>query len=214
MKYCAIIGDIVGSRTLPNRASVQVRFKKAIDQINKKYRRFIASSFTVTLGDEFQGLLYDPSASYGIIKSMKEEILPVELVFGVGIGEMTTGFDESISIGSDGPAYHYARQMVMRAKKKKPSICYFSASPEDGIINALVYFIESCTNKQTARQREVIKLYEQGFSQERIAKQLGIKQPSVSNIIDKGFYHEIKNAEEQIVDFLRSRYNCPDNNQG
>jgi hypothetical protein len=125
MIYCAIIGDIVKSKEIKNRQEIQDRFKRVIEEINNEYSEFIASKFTVTLGDEFQGLLYTPHISYHLIKDINKKMNPIGLVFGVGIGTMDTYFNKELSIGADGPAYHYARKMVGRAKKRKPSVCFF-----------------------------------------------------------------------------------------
>ncbi|MBA1336644.1 MAG: hypothetical protein HPY66_3079 [Firmicutes bacterium] len=206
MIYCAIIGDIVQSRKIEDRQLIQDRFIGTIDRINQNYNNFIASNFTITLGDEFEGLLFSPSKSYEIIEAVKKQMAPTQLVFGVGIGTMSTQFSKNTSLGSDGPAFHYARKMVNRAKKKKPSICYYSNSPEDELINSLIYFIESCTFEQTKRQKQIIDLYEAGHSQEDIANLVKIKQPSVSEHINNGFYHEIKAAKLSIFSFLKDKY--------
>ena len=55
--YIAIIGDIKNSKKIQDRNRFQQKFKKILDQINIKYADSIASNFTITLGDEFQGLL-------------------------------------------------------------------------------------------------------------------------------------------------------------
>lgn len=58
--------------------------------MNDKYKEYIASRFTVALGDEFQGLLYGKYSylSCEIIKFISQNMKPVKLVYGVGIGGM------------------------------------------------------------------------------------------------------------------------------
>ena len=55
--YIAIIGDIKNSKKIVDRGAIQEHLKKILDNINLKYSDCIASKFTITLGDEFQGLL-------------------------------------------------------------------------------------------------------------------------------------------------------------
>ncbi len=205
--YCAIIGDIVKSRQYKNRQALQKKFKHTIDEVNLKYTKFIASNFTITLGDEFQGLLFKPYYCFEIIKYIKNKMYPVKFVFGIGIGTMDTNFNKSISIGSDGPAYHYAREMVERAKKKKPSICFKSNSIEDELIISILQFIESTEKNWTNRQKEVIELYKKFNSQSIVAKKLNIKQPSVNNILKKSLYYEIEHAKKELENFLESKFN-------
>lgn len=206
MNYCAIIGDIVGSRDIKNRQEVQDQFNTALKKANKKYDSYIASNFLVTLGDEFQGLLHTPSLSLEIIEFIRGKMYPVELVFGIGIGPMETKFSKKSSVGSDGPAYWYARKMVEKAKYKKPSICLFSNSPEDELINSLILFVETSTNSQTKKQQEVVKLYNQFGSQYKVAEKLNISQSAVSGTLQKAFFKEIKSSIDSISEFLKSKW--------
>jgi hypothetical protein len=209
MNYCAIIGDIVKSRQINDRYEVQKKFIYVIENlVNAKYSIYIASKFTVTLGDEFQGLLYEKYSylSYEIIEFISQNMDPVKLVYGIGIGSMDIEPNPDIAIRSDGPAYHNARKMVMRAKEKKPSVCYCTGSIEDELINSLVYLIEVSTNKMTAKQRQIIKLYNKLKSQRGVADKLSVTQGTVSRILKNACYYQIKYAKQNIVDFLKQKY--------
>lgn len=206
MVYCAIIGDIVNSKKIPNRQEIQNLFASVLIQINIEFDNDIASNFTITLGDEFQGLISKPSLSYEIIKIIKQRMSPVELVFGVGIGEMKTTIKREISIGSDGPAYHYARNMVEKAKKIRPSIRYYSDTASDELINGLLYFTESCINSRTAKQVEVVKLFDELKFQKEVAKRLNKSQSTISGMLLNAFYYEVANAEEEIRSFLKTKF--------
>ena len=74
MVYCAIIGDIVKSKKIPNRQEIQDLFYCVLKEINIEFNDIIASDFTITLGDEFQGLILKPSLSYDIIKKIKQKM--------------------------------------------------------------------------------------------------------------------------------------------
>lgn len=211
MNYCAIIGDIVGSKNIKDRQTIQDHFKKTLEEVNRKYDTYIASNFTVTLGDEFQGLLTAPSLCLEIIQYIKEKMSPIELVFGIGIGEMLTNFSKQTSIGSDGPAYWYARKMVEKSKAKKPSINIFSDSPEDQLINSLIQFVERSSRAQTDRQKEIIKWYKALGSQYKVAEKLGIKQSAVSTSLQKSFYNEIESAFDNIGVFLKQKWEYDNN---
>lgn len=206
MVYCAIIGDIVNSKKIPNRQEIQDLFFSVLMEINMEFDNNIASDFTITLGDEFQGLISKPSLSYEIIKKIKQKMSPIDLVFGVGIGGMSTRIQKAISIGSDGPAYHYARNMVEKAKKKRPSIRYYSGGTSDELINGLLYFTESCINSRTAKQVEAVKLYDELKSQKEVANRLNKTQGAISGILLNAFYYEVANAEEEIRLFLKNKF--------
>ena len=136
--YVAIIGDIIQSKNVKDkktvqkfyedkyfitidRATVQQELKKTLDAVNKEYNDQIASNFTITLGDEFQGLLYSSKFALEIIDYIRFAMYPVLLRFGVGKGEMQTEYYKEISIGSDGPAYWYAREAINCIYKQSKS---------------------------------------------------------------------------------------------
>lgn len=207
MEYCAIIGDIVGSKNIKDRQKIQDEFNRVLNKTNEKFDDFIASNFTITLGDEFQGLLFKPDISLEIIEYIRERMDPVELVFGVGIGHMETAFTKETSIGSDGPAYWYARKMVEKAKNKKPTICYYSNSPEDELINSLLYLSESIIKSRTKKQREIMKQYWVLGSQEKVAEKLGISQSAVSQALQSALAKQIESCNYSIRNFLKSKGN-------
>ena len=209
LEYCAIIGDIANSRKLDNRLEVQSKFIHVIEKsVNENYSRYIASNFTVTLGDEFQGLLYKEytHSSYEIIRFIKKQLAPVNLVFGVGVGAMVIEPEHEISIRSDGPAYYNARSAVSKAKEKKPSICYYTGSVEDELINSIIYLIEGIEKKMTHKQQEVIELYKRLKSQSKTAEKLNIMQSTVSRILNNAGYYQITDAEDTISAYYKKIY--------
>ena len=108
--YFAIIGDIVESKKLIDRDGVQKRLNIILKDINIKFDNDIAAKFVITLGDEFQGLLSNPSNLFDIIDTIKFEMYPVRIRFGIGIGSIDTEVNSEMALGADGPAYHYARK--------------------------------------------------------------------------------------------------------
>ena len=110
--YTVIIGDIIDSKKIKGRKKVQVKFKEILDQVNRVYEEDIASQFTITLGDEFQGLLKTGRNIINIISDIEFAMAPVELRFGIGIGEISTEINLKYSAEIDGSAYHRARAMV------------------------------------------------------------------------------------------------------
>ena len=62
--YCAIIGDIIGSKALADRAGVQAKLQETLTQVNGRYEKALASDCTITLGDEFQALLVTPVPAF------------------------------------------------------------------------------------------------------------------------------------------------------
>ncbi|MDD4578242.1 MAG: SatD family protein [Anaerolineaceae bacterium] len=108
----AIIGDIIKSRFIPDRRKTQEGLSAVLQQINQRYAGTLASRFTITLGDEFQGVLRDADGLLRILDEISFQLKPINLRFGIGVGELTTRLDPTTSIGADGPAYWKAREAI------------------------------------------------------------------------------------------------------
>ena len=52
-QYYALIGDIIESRSLANRARMQEALSQALNGLNERYQGHLASCFSLTLGDEW-----------------------------------------------------------------------------------------------------------------------------------------------------------------
>ncbi len=199
-RYCAIIGDIRHSRLLPRRGAVQKRFAGSIEKINREFRKEIASSFLITLGDEFQGLLISPAESYRLVRRFQELMEPVPFSFGVGVGTLSTPLEEQ-ALGMDGEVFHRARAALEKAKKtKRELLCNFD-SPTVDLVNALIGLLEDRWQRITPRQKEIRRLLLELDRQEAVARRLRISQPAVSRVASSLRF--LSEGERVLHDFLR-----------
>src|SRR5438270_9561839 len=99
----AVIGDIVLSRAIAQRAEFQKQLRRTLDNINK--RSAMASPYTITLGDEFQAVYRDPRGVFVDILTIMERIAPVSARFAIGVGTLRTPINPTQAIGMDGPAF-------------------------------------------------------------------------------------------------------------
>lgn len=198
--YCAIIGDIVESKKIKNREETQEKLKLLLDQLSKKYDQEIASKFTITLGDEFQGLLVSPKFIIEIIDEIKAKMYPVEFRFGIGMGDILTPVNKELAIGSDGPAYHIARDCINSIKDSdskyeqvKQDIRIGSNQPDQlnslNLINASFAQCYFTQKNWTDKQREVVTLLmKKEVSQRVLAKELGLTQSSINRRLNTSGY--------------------------
>ncbi len=207
--YIAIIGDIKQSRSLSNRNEIQKRLKAILDCINKTYANDISASFTITLGDEFQGLLESGANVMRIITEIERCMYPVKIRFGIGIGEITTDIVREMAIGADGPGYHKARAALEYLKENERknqtgrSDIRLEVDSENqassSMINTILSLITVIKDTWTNRQREIIwDMLEHQDAQMNVAKRLGIKQPAVQKSLASGNYYEYKAALDTI----------------
>ncbi len=210
MLYCAVIGDIVDSRNLPDRSAAQDRLKSVLAAINGRYKEYIASSFTITLGDEFQGLLSNAVHAFDIAEYIQRKMHPVRFRFGIGYDELFTGVDRNVSIGADGPAYYRARDMINSIKSKEnsllsyhPEILFESKNCDDGLINAVAVLYRQLEKSWTDKQRRYIDLFLDNIeSQYAIAKHFNVKQPSVNKAFERAGLYKYLFALEQLRDYF------------
>jgi hypothetical protein len=113
-----IIGDLINSRKLKNRLSAQERLKDSLSEVNKKYSDEIGSKFMITLGDEFQGLLLTGCNCLRILDEISFRMSPIEIRFGLGVGELNTVLNKELCTGMDGPVFWKAREAIQVIHKK------------------------------------------------------------------------------------------------
>jgi len=216
--YVAIIGDIKNSRELTNRDEVQIRLKKILNDINDKYSEQLAANFLITIGDEFQGLLNCPDSLLSIIKYIQLSMMPVEIRFGIGIGDITTELN-TYALGIDGPAFYAAREMINyvheHEKKKKYNIrvaFYRTDGPRDEmwvrVLNTLLLSLTLIEEAWSSRTREImadILLNEESYSQTEIANRLGVNQSTVTRGLQSANYQGYREISGMIEELIMSR---------
>lgn len=212
--YIAIIGDIKKSKKLSDRNIVQNELKNLLNNINEKYSKDISSKFTITLGDEFQGLLHDGSNVMNIIEEIQRDIYPVEIRFGIGIGQISTEINLDMAIGADGPGYYKAREAVEYLKKNErknkthSSDIRIEIDGDNGeasmMINTILSLLTVIKYSWTDRQREIIwDIMKHNDSQAKCAERLKVAQSTIQRSLINGNYYAYKEAMDTIGNILR-----------
>ena len=189
--YIALIGDIIESKKIQDRAQVQQQLLRLMKKLNWQYQDYLISPFTVTTGDEFQALFSPNSYMFQIIDQLSVAFSPYEIRFGIGVGEMVTEINKEQSIGSDGPAYWLAREAINHIHDKNDyginHISVFLANEEvSWTVNAMLAACSFIQSKWTEVQYDVLKqlltenIYDETFSHKEMARSLGIT-PSAFN---------------------------------
>jgi hypothetical protein len=200
--YCAVIGDINRSRSLTDRSKVQRRFVATMEKINREFKDAIAAQFLVTVGDEFQGLLVSPEASYEMILRIEELMQSIPFACGVGVGTLATPLRKE-ALGMDGEVFHRARNALAEAKRRKRSVCYSFESPSEPLINALVALMDRHWHGLTGRQRQIARLLKDG-EPKHVARRLHISVQAISKARRSSSLAELEEARVILQRFLAS----------
>ena len=202
----AVIADIVGSRTLTNRAEAQRIYEAALGDASEGLALLQAPYPTV--GDEFQAVAY--TLEDALLLTLRAQLLlppQLQLRFGIGAGrieEFSSGVQRQAparSRGSesaqlqDGSAWWAARAAINRAHDVQDSSNPFirtwfmaHASVESAFprycqtcINALLSLRDHAILKLSARHRRITAALLLGKTQVEIARAEKLSQQAISD---------------------------------
>ncbi|WP_368403534.1 SatD family protein [Streptococcus parasanguinis] len=189
--YLALIADVIDSKMVQERFDLQKQVEKTLQKMNELFGDYLVSRFTLTLGDEFQALLKVGAPIFQIIDTLRSELTPTQLRFGIGLGEIVTAIDPLQSVGADGPAYWNARAAINFVHQKNDygnTQIYFSSGKEnqDFFVNALIASGEAIRSGWRDSQEEILlnllkrSVYSESFSQQDLAQSLSINPSALS----------------------------------
>lgn len=189
--YLALIADVIDSKMVQERFDLQKQLEKTLQKMNERFGDHLVSCFTLTLGDEFQALLNVDAPVFQIIDTLRSELSPTQLRFGIGLGEIVTAIDPLQSIGADGPAYWNARAAINLVHQKNDygnTQIYFSSGEESPnfFVNALIASGEAIRSGWRDSQEEILldllnrSVYSETFSQQELAQSLAINPSALS----------------------------------
>lgn len=213
--YVAIIGDIIGSKSLTHRKEIQLQLNQILTQVNSVFRDDIHSDFLITLGDEFQGLLYSPHNVVKIIEFIQLKFYPNRIRFGIGIGTIDTDFIRSEALGADGPVYHKARKMVEDLKisedsfKKQNAFIKLSWGIDEDMERLINSSFNACSfieQQWTMKQREVIYQILMGENVQHIASEAKLVPSSIYKRLNRSGYYDYINIRNSIVTALDNKW--------
>ena len=220
--YFAIIGDIKQSKSIKTRREIQNRLKAILDLINNDFDEDIAAKFIITLGDEFQGLLSSAKNIIQIIDRIQFNLFPIRLRFGIGFGGIETDINKDMALGADGPAYHYARNMIDHIKIIEKGKMYGSSNimfyainniEITSLINSNLQLCSFIEHNWTIKQRQLlVKIILEHKNQNKAAEELGIVQSSVQRRLKAAGYYDYINAKDLLAFILYKIWGDKDGN--
>ena len=114
-------------------------FKNLVEDANKAFKASLLSPLTITLGDEFQGVLKDLSSSVKMMMYLEEQIihhnLRFQLRYVLHYGSIETPINPDIAYQMLGKGLTEARNILNTSKKQKDRFSIFIA---DATKNAIL----------------------------------------------------------------------------
>jgi len=211
-QYVVIIGDVSGSKQLSgkNRYKTQLFLKSAIVQINEEFRDEIEAPFTITKGDEFQGLVTNLKSAFEAVLALEKLTFPVKIRFGIGIGNIFR-MGGKLPIEMDGPAFHRANAALNYAKKKK--FAYFLKTEEESLdilTNTIFQLMTAIKKRWNERLFRLYWRYKDLGTYREVAAVENISPQAVCDALKTNRAIDVKHAEENLINYFCRYPACKD----
>lgn len=212
----AILGNLVGSREISDRAQLQGKPKRSLRAFWDKsiQRRLCAAGPEITAGDEIQVLLWvrsDPptgSEAVSFLAQLTEDLHPVRIVFGLGLGGLTTKLGGPVR-ELDGECFHRAREALEGARREgrwakisglnSQRGSSENSEPFEDAANAILRLTGDIRAGWTDRQLEVIRMRRTWPLQKDVARELGVSPSVVSEVLRAARHDAVSNAEDAFA---------------
>lgn len=119
MKAYVLMADIIESSSYSGN-KLMTDFKALVDQVNTKFATNISSPLTITLGDEFQGIIKDLNSAVQVVFAMDELLLKrsinYKLRYVINYGKIDTPINKTSSHEMLGEGLTKARKLLEELK--------------------------------------------------------------------------------------------------
>lgn len=138
MKYYIIMADVVRSREY-SQIELYEKLKSLVEYVNSSFSKKLLSPLTVTLGDEFQGVVKSLKDASELLFFMEEHLATnsygFKLRYVICYGDIDTPLNKLNSMGMLGAGLTNARKLLNESKKSK---IRFQILLEDSIKNEIL----------------------------------------------------------------------------
>ena len=188
--HAVLMGDIVGSERAPSVKAVHRAFNKAVTRANEINAAHIASPLTITLGDEFQGLLTRFAAAWDAATALRLELLVdgIPCRFVVGSAKLETPVNTKEAWNMMGSGLSAAREKLN--DKRTASAYRFSLQDEPVVERLLDAVGDALTEIEKDWTPTQLKYYAKTRAATRgnadVARKLGVSERSLYKVLHAG----------------------------
>jgi hypothetical protein len=198
-----MIGDVVGSRSVPDRADVHRRLSRALRDVADG----AVDPPAFTVGDEFQGAFAHVGHAIAAALSVRLAVAPhVDVRFGLGWGEVSM-LDEAAGI-QDGPGWWAAREAIewTASAQRQPGLALVRTSfraaadvrTDAEAINAALMCRDHLLGSLDDRSTRIVKALLTNQTKKDIAAAEGISPSAVSQRAGRDGLDLIVSASEYL----------------
>ncbi len=173
-----LIGDLVSSRELADRAAAQRLLGAALDEVNEVLHP--VQPLEPTVGDEFQGAFGNqPDAIVAALLVRLAVMNVVDVRCGIGYGEVSVHDAQRRPLLQDGPGWWEARAALDSLDHNSRRRTWV-AGPESELVNAFLLTRDQLIERFNDRGLRILRLALLGRSQKDIAVAESVTPSAVS----------------------------------
>jgi hypothetical protein len=202
-KSCiAVIGDVVESRRIEQRAKAQDLLQDLLAFYNATFSESILAPFSLSRGDEIQALLVHAAVAPDILWHAAVRFPHSAIRFGFGVGELSTPL-APLPMQTDGPAWWAARKAVENAAAtRRNGGVWQGFDGDDQVLTAFGTLLGHVRGRLTQRQRAVLEQLRSGADMVQVAERLGITKQAVSGIVAAAGWRAYQEGEAALTSLL------------
>ncbi len=189
-----ITADIIDSRSHPEEC-----LRTLGGRLEKIVHPMLATEFTISRGDELQGVCRGILAAPELIRWLRYACRPFVLRIGVGIGPAPATMERS-SWNMSGEAFFRARAAldVLKPGKRPRTFLISGEDRLDTIANAVFDLIDAVLSRWTAGQWEAVAAYEREGRFEAAGRALGVALQNVEKRCRAAHWQAVRAGEEAL----------------
>ena len=205
-QVAALIGDVVGSRQIEDRAELHHHLERLLGRANDELRPLVP--LRITVGDEYQGCFATVGAALHAALWLRLDLLPTaDVRHGVGWGSVEVLVEDPRV--EDGPAWWVAREAIewVKAEAATSSLrhlrtayrCHEAApGPDPGAVNAALICRDQLVGSVSKRSLRLLRGGFAGRTQATLAQEEGVSASAVSQRFRNDGLAAVLAAEELL----------------
>lgn len=162
MDRIILMADIVRSSGQGGKA-LMADFKKIVNAVNAQNNRAILSPLTITLGDEFQGVVKSARSGLQIILDIESQLIklksPFRLRYVLLEGDIQTSLNKKVAYEMLGAGLTSAREQLVTIKTSRTRFLVSLKNQQlTDTLNLLFVIFQGISDKWTRAQRKVVSV--------------------------------------------------------
>lgn len=182
MNYCILMADIIKSKTKES-VKLMKEFKALVIKVNESSSKSIISPLTITLGDEFQGIIKSVPEAINLIFKIEEALLKTEvklkLRYVINVGEIETKINRKIAHEMLGMGLSDARFYLTALKKEHHRFKIKTNTSNDTYINKSFNIFQNIRDSWKQKDAQIVSEFLYNDDYKVVSKKINRSNSSV-----------------------------------